>query len=224
MERVVEPELMDDDAQARAYADADFATAHERFAELFAASLASSGAPAAGPALDLGCGPGDVMVRVARRCPALHIHGIDGSAAMLRLGEERIHREELQHRVRLVHALLPRDAPPLPQYAVLLSNSLLHHLHQPEVLWDSVRRYGAPRAHVFVMDLMRPASEREVDRLVAEHTVGAPDVLRHDFRASLHAAFTPHEVRSQLEAAGLHGLAVDVVSDRHLTVSGTLGP
>lgn len=222
MERTVEPELMDDDAQARAYAGADFAAPHERFVDLLLASWPPARGDVVGPILDLGCGPGDIVVRLARRLPRAVIHGVDGSAAMLKLGHVRVHDEGLAHRVTLVQALLPRDAPPLTAYPVVVSNSLLHHLHDPMVLWNAVKRFGAPGAHVFVMDLMRPGSAAEVDRLVEANTAGEPDVLRHDFRASLCAAFTPMEVRAQLHAAGLADLRADVVSDRHLTVVGTL--
>ena len=47
-------------------------------------------------------------------------------------------------------------------------------------------------------------------------------MLRHDFYASLCAAFTPEEVRQQLEDAGLAALDVNVISDRHLTITGVM--
>ena len=47
------------------------------------------------------------------------------------------------------------------------------------------------------------------------------DILKHDFGASLHAAFTVSEVQDQLQTAGL-ALDVEAVSDRHLVVSGVL--
>ena len=40
------------------------------------------------------------------------------------------------------------------------------------------------------------------------------------FRNSLFAAFEPQEVVAQIEEAGLSGLEVGVVSDRHLAVHG----
>jgi ubiquinone/menaquinone biosynthesis C-methylase UbiE len=217
--RVVEPELMDEDEQARAYSEGNFATPHDRFVELLAASSPS---PLRGLVLDLGCGPADVTVRVARRFPDAVLHGVDGSAAMLRYGKARVEREKLGARITLVQALLPRDRPPADSYPVVISNSLLHHLHDPAGLWTTVKRFGARGGHLFVMDLLRPASADEVDRLVAEHSQGEPDVLVRDFHASLCAAFTVAEVEAQLAAAGLSALHVDVVSDRHLTVSGTL--
>lgn len=220
MERVTEPELMDEDTQAKAYSEADFATPHERFVDLFLASW--PGGKLHGPILDLGCGPADVTVRLARRCPEATVHGVDGSAAMLAYGKRRVAAAGLEARVTLAQALLPRDQPPLDTYPILVSNSLLHHLHDPSGLWTTVKKHAAKGAHVFIMDLMRPASMKDVDHLVTTYSQGEPDVLVRDFHASLCAAFTPDEVRAQLKSAGLEQLRVEIVSDRHLTISGAL--
>lgn len=222
MDRVLEPELMDEEEQARAYAEADFAAAHQAHVDLFLRSWPAEQGPLRGPILDLGCGPADVTVRLARACPEAEIDGVDGSAAMIRRGRERVAAAGLADRVTLTEGFLPRDAPPRSSYRVVFSSSLLHHLHSPSVLWDSVRRYGAPGAFVFVVDLMRPESPADVDRLVDTYAAGAPEVLRRDYAASLAAAFTPEEIRAQLRAAGIEGLAVEVVTDRHLIVRGTL--
>ena len=222
MQRVPEPELMDEDTQARAYSEADFAAPHERFVDLFVASLTSAKAgSSSGPILDLGCGPADVTVRIAKRLPTAVVHGVDGSAAMLAYGNARVAKEGLSSRITLAQALLPRDKPPLDAYPVIVSNSLLHHLHDPSGLWTTVKKHAAKGAHVFIGDLMRPATVADVDRLVEENSAGEPEILRRDFHASLCAAFTVDEIRAQLKDAGL-ALAVHVVSDRHLTISGTL--
>ncbi len=52
---------------------------------------------------------------------------------------------------------------------------------------------------------------------------GEPEILRRDFLNSLLASFTPAEIESQLRTAGLPELVVNVVSDRHLVVCGTIG-
>ena len=53
-------------------------------------------------------------------------------------------------------------------------------------------------------------------------SAGEPEVLRRDFEASLCAAYTPDEVREQLEVRDLGGLSVEVVSDRHWIAWGAL--
>jgi len=117
---------------------------------------------------------------------------------------------------------LPSASLPSHHYDLILSNSLLHHLHDPGVLWRTLLETGKPGAPVLIMDLMRPASAGWVEALVSTYAEGEPEVLRSDFRSSLFAAFEPAEVCDQLVAAGLTELSVAVVSDRHLAVSGRL--
>jgi hypothetical protein len=47
-------------------------------------------------------------------------------------------------------------------------------------------------------------------------------VLRDDFYQSLLAAYTLPEIHAQLAQAGLHGFAVEAVSDRHWCVAGVM--
>ena len=81
MERVPEPELMDDVEQVVAYAEADFAAGH--------ASLFQEALDRLPPALhirrilDLGCGPGDFSRRLARAFPNAEVIGVDGAPTML---------------------------------------------------------------------------------------------------------------------------------------------
>ena len=89
-------------------------------------------------------------------------------------------------------------------------------------MWQTIAHCGLPGARVLIMDLARPRSETAVDALVETHAMDAPDVLRRDFRNSLFAAYTVEEVEEQLDSAGLATLEVDMVSDRHLAVSGAL--
>jgi SAM-dependent methyltransferase len=218
MLRVPEPELMDSEEQALAYAQADFAEPHERFVTQFREAF--PGLDMARTVLDLGCGPADVTVRFAKGFPLARIDGIDAGPNMLKLASDRVRREGLAERVRLTLGRLPVDSPPLAQYGAVISNSLLHHLADPAVLWNAVRKHTAPGAPVFVMDLARPADEATLDALVARYAEGEPDILRNDFRNSLKAAYRPDEVREQLARAGLSGLRVHALGDRHLTVSG----
>jgi SAM-dependent methyltransferase len=220
MQRIPEPELMDEAEQARAYAMADFAEPNERFVGYFETEFPGL---RTGSVLDLGCGPGDIVLRLATRCPGLTVHGIDGSAAMLRFASESLHEApQLGGRVQFIEGRLPGAMLPLPGYDAVVSNSLLHHLHEPGVFWRAVREAGVPGAAVLVMDLFRPESRAAAQAIVDQYAASEPDVLRQDFLASLCAAFEPEEIRAQLRAHGLDGLSVRTVSDRHLLVTGRL--
>ncbi|MCC5861144.1 MAG: class I SAM-dependent methyltransferase [Gammaproteobacteria bacterium] len=221
MERLPEPELMDDSEQAEAYASADFESANSAFMAHLDTLLA--GRPLVGPVLDLGCGPADICLRVARAHPGADIHALDGSEAMLACARRRLGgAPELAGRIRLLHDTLPVEMLPARHYELVMSNSLLHHLHDPAVLWDTLRRFSHSGTRVLVMDLYRPASVAAARSLVETWSGDEPEVLKRDFFNSLLAAFTPEEVEAQLAAAALGTLKVSVVSDRHLLVAGQL--
>lgn len=221
MQRIPEPEeLMDDAAQAQAYADADFSEANGLFVELLEA-LAPG--PLAGRLLDLGCGPGDIPLSLLRRHAGLTIDAVDGAPSMLALAEERLAEAgPLSARMRTLCRLLPCAELEQRSYDFVVSNSLLHHLADPMTLWQTLKACASPGAAVLVMDLKRPHDIDDVHMLVERYADGAPDVLRRDFLNSLLAAYRADEVSEQLAAAGLRELAVSEVSDRHLAVSGRL--
>lgn len=221
MERIPEPELMNEPGQALAYARADFEEPHARFVALYRERFGAC--PTAGWVLDLGCGPADITRRFAIAYPDCRLHGVDGAPEMLRLGRHDLQRAGLDERVELLQGYLPGARLPRTGYQAVISNSLLHHLAEPMALWTAVREFAAPGAPVFVMDLMRPDSRRQAETMVDAYAAGEPDVLRRDFFHSLLAAYTPGEVRTQLDAAGLDQLSVEAVSDRHLIVHGRAG-
>ena len=221
MQRVPEPEeLMDDAQQALAYARADFSEANRLFVDLIE-RLEPTGLQ--GRLLDLGCGPADIPLALARRHPALTIDALDGARSMLDLARQKLTADpDAARRIRLLCEYLPCSDLPSDGYDLAASNSLLHHLVDPAVMWQTVTRCARPGARVLVMDLARPESATAVDALVETYAMDAPEVLRRDFRNSLFAAYTVQEVERQLHSAGLAALRVSMVSDRHLAVSGVL--
>lgn len=218
IERIPEPELMDDFEQARAYALADFEEPHNLFIELFRQHFPEEAVN--GVVLDLGCGTGDITRRFAYAFPASRIHALDGAEQMLMFARQTVDFEMLHERVRLFKRTLPTGKLPKDKYDVVISNSLLHHLADPMVLWNSVKQFSREGSAVFVMDLRRAESQEQARAMVRQYAAGEPEVLQQDFYNSLLAAFTPDEVVAQLERAGLSQLEVEVVGDRHLLVSG----
>lgn len=219
MDRTPEPELMADPDQARAYAAADFSVSDQAFAERVLALLPDVACRLA----DLGCGPGNISLRIAAARPDDSVLGIDGAAAMLALAEQH-RRAAGAAGVRFLQCDLADPTlqrPPLAgSFAAVISNSVLHHLHDPQVFWRAVRSLAAPGAVVVVRDLRRPESRAALDRLVARHAADAPDILRRDYHASLLAAFRVEEVEQQLREAGLEGWSVRPIEDRYLEVCG----
>ena len=96
MDRILEPELMDDPAQAEAYAATDFSAENQGFVERFLEYFPDF---SQGHVFDLGCGPGDIPVRLARALPGCRVTGIDASRPMIDLAERVIKGADLVDRV-----------------------------------------------------------------------------------------------------------------------------
>src|SRR5262245_46852402 len=217
MQRVLEPELMTDEQQALAYAKADFSTSNQWYVDHLLADCPVELASI----LDIGCGPGDVMVRLASARPSVRITAVDGSSAMIELARKAVHSAGQQQRVTLLQGYVPGLPLEERSFDAILSKDLLHHLPNPMVLWSEARRLGRRGAAVYVMDLMRPESPQAARDVV--ETV-APDelpILKADFYASLCAAFTLEEAEAQVKQSGLP-LKAAQVSDRHMVIKGVL--
>lgn len=218
MERVPEPELMEDPAQAAAYARADFAEVNQGFVDRFRATFP---ALTRGSVLDLGCGPADIPIRLARALPDLRVIAVDGSQAMLAHARTAIENAGLGERIRLLHARLPGLPLQSASFDAIVSNSLLHHFTDPNVFWQEALRLGKPGAAVLVMDLFRPDSPPRAHEIVESAARDADPILKRDFFASLLASWTVDEVSSQLAAHRLP-LECRIISERHWFVWGRL--
>ena len=216
MDRILEPELMDDPAQAEAYAAREFSVENQGFVERFKEYFPEF---VQGTVLDLGCGPGDIPIRFATLYPACQVIGVDASAPMIQLGEQAVKQSGLADRVTLRCERYEAVAGARIVDAVI-SNSLLHHLPNPLQFWQKVRQLVRPGAPVLVMDLLRPESPEAAQAIVDCYAAGAPDILRRDFYNSLLAAFTEDEVTTQLARMNLTRLLIDIPDDRHWVVGG----
>jgi ubiquinone/menaquinone biosynthesis C-methylase UbiE len=217
MERTLEPELMEDEQQALAYARADFSTSNQWYVD----HLLSESPESLQTVLDIGCGPADVMLRLAAARPGVRITAVDGSSAMIALARKAVEQAGAQESVTLLQGRVP--GLPLEEHSfdAILSKDLLHHLPDPMVLWREAARLGRAGAIVYVMDLMRPDTSQAARGIVETVAGGEHPILKEDFYASLCAAFTVDEVQAQLRQARLP-LEVMQVSERHMVVRGRL--
>ena len=221
MKRIPEPELMNDYEQAEAYASADFENSNKLFLELFNEKFPRH--KGTGNMLDLGCGPGNIMLRFARSFPKMNIHGVDGAEEMMAYGEQIIEKNAaLKQRIKFIKGFIPGVKLPIEKYDTIISNSLLHHLHEPLYFWQAVKKFSKSESAVLLMDLRRPESKEAARKLVDQYSATEPTVLRMDFYNSLLAAFEPDEIKWQLKQENLDYLNVDIVSDRHVLVWGVI--
>ena len=216
MNRILEPEVMDEPEQVLAYARADFAEENQGFVDRFRDHFPEL---TAGHVLDLGCGPADIPIRLAHALPACRITGVDASRPMIRLAEEAVRAVGLADRIALHCERVQLLTLPEPADGVI-SNSLVHHLSNPLQFWHLLRKLAKPGACVLVMDLLRPDSPEAAEAIVSRYAKDEPAVLRRDFYNSLLAALTEDEVAAHLAELNLSRLLIEVVDDRHWVVSG----
>ncbi len=216
MERILEPEIMDGEEQVRVYANADFAEENQGFVNQF---LGLYPDVQEGTVLDLGCGPGDISIRLLQSRPTLHVTGVDASGPMIHWAEDAVRQAGLEDRIHLICQRFQDLQLDRPADAVI-SNSLVHHVPNAFQFWYAVKTCAKPGAPVLVMDLLRPETPEEAQALVDQYAADEPEQLRHDFYHSLLSAFTEDQVAAQLAEMNFSRLLIDVPDDRHWIVSG----
>lgn len=216
MERILEPEIMDGEEQAKVYANADFAEENQGFVDQFLALYPDF---QEGTVLDLGCGPADIPIRLLRCRPALHVTGVDASGPMMHWAEDAIRQAGFEDRIQLICKRFQDLQLDQPADAVI-SNSLVHHVPNAFQFWYAVKALAKPGAPVLIMDLLRPDTTEEAQALVDQYAADEPAQLRHDFYHSLLSAFTEDEIAAQMAEMNLSRLLIDVHDDRHWLVSG----
>ena len=216
MERIPEPEVMEDEEQAAAYARADFSSSNQASVD----GLLEEGSRRLARVLDIGCGPADIAIRLARAAPSIHVTAVDASEAMVRLARETVREAGLDEKITVAKGQIPGLHVPGGDFDAIVSKDLLHHLPDPMVFWEEVKRLGRPGTLVYAMDLFRPQTQEAARDIVQSVSGGEPEILQRDFYNSLLAAFTLEEIEDQLRSAGL-AFKVDPVSERHMCIRGS---
>ena len=100
-----------------------------------------------------------------------------------------------------------------------MSNSIIHHVPEPETALAEMVRVLRPGGVLFVRDLARPEDEAAVAAIVASHAADDTPAQRALLEASLRAALTVDEVVVRVQPHGVEAAAVRVTSDRHWTLA-----
>jgi ubiquinone/menaquinone biosynthesis C-methylase UbiE len=109
--------------------------------------------------LDVGCGTGALALRMARR--GARVKGIDLSAEMLELADQRVREAGLEGRVSLAEmGVAELDGEPRGSYDVVTSGLCLSELSDDEVVYAlrQARRVLVPGGLLLVADEVRPRS------------------------------------------------------------------
>jgi ubiquinone/menaquinone biosynthesis C-methylase UbiE len=169
------------------------------------------------PILDLGAGTAQIPIELCRQAPTARVVAIDMAEQMLRVAEENVCRAGLEGCVRLEQGDAKSLAYGDQTFAAVISNSIVHHIPEPERVLAEMLRVAKPGGTVFIRDLLRPHDEAEVQRLVAAYVGDANAHQRQMFGESLRAALTLSEMRSLVANLGYDPATVQQTTDRHWT-------
>jgi len=232
--RTLEPELMDTAEDASEYDAMDHAAVNELFVnDVFDAvgwvelheTHQNVAAPLVGLAgleppcniLDLGAGTAQIPIELARRAATVHITAADAAKSMLEVGRRNVAAAGLATRIELVLA----DAKHLPfdtgSFSVVISNSIVHHIAEPQQILAEAVRVAAPGGLLFHRDLARPRDEARLQQIVETYAGDATPYQRKLLADSLRAALTVEEMQQLVANLGFTRDSVRMTSDRHWT-------
>jgi ubiquinone/menaquinone biosynthesis C-methylase UbiE len=222
--RVPEPEVMDDSSDVEAYSSAAAQAFLDKIDETFVehAHRLVAGKDR-GRALDIGAGPGQIVLKLARRLKLWKFVGVDRSANMIVQACANLESaSEVAGRVEFHIGDGNRLGFPDASFDLVMCNSVLHHLAEPQNLLAEMARVAKPGAAILLRDLRRPrrfAYPLHV-RWHGRHYSGAMYKLYGD---SVRAAYTLPELRALLDSSPLPGARVFKHRSTHLGIERPTG-
>jgi ubiquinone/menaquinone biosynthesis C-methylase UbiE len=219
LERVLEPEVMNDLQEAIEYHDMDFTEVNRAFVRDLLAFAAQEDRTLGRDILDLGTGTARIPVELCLQAPSLRVMAADASSEMLELARYHIEINHMLDRIQLHRTDAKKLVFGPSFFDAVISNSLVHHLPQSEAFFVEALRVLRPGGFLFVRDLFRPASQEQVEALVAQHAGNESPRSQQLFRQSLQAALTTEELAKILAALGVDASCIQMTSDRHWTLA-----
>jgi ubiquinone/menaquinone biosynthesis C-methylase UbiE len=210
--RVLEPEVMDNPEEARDYDAMDHSAVNRAFVADFLAAWDGRG-----PVLDLGTGTALIPIEFCRQSPAGDVVAVDAAAHMIALARENVRRAGFASRIKLEQVDAKGMPFPAGSFPAVMSNSIVHHIPDPQTVFAEIARVAAPGATIFVRDLLRPADAATLRHLVETYAGDANAHQKAMFAESLHAALTVAEVREVVAAIGFDPAGLRQTTDRHWT-------
>jgi deazaflavin-dependent oxidoreductase (nitroreductase family) len=160
-----------------------------------------------GKAADLGCGPGLLVLELARQAPGLHLTGVDLAEEMLAAARRLAAEAGVGARVTFKQGDV--EALPFPDESLdlVVSTLSLHHWFDPVRALEEVYRVLRPGGAYVIADLRRDLGLFPWLAVWFATQVVVPPALKrvNEPLASRDASYTPAEAAALADQAGLEG-------------------
>jgi ubiquinone/menaquinone biosynthesis C-methylase UbiE len=214
-ERVPESEVMQTQEEAVSYEQTASNSYLDRIDNEFVDHVLSMGI--VGTILDLGTGPGQIPIKLAKRDSRISVIGVDLSKEMLKLANERAQREQVSSRVDFI--LASANSIPVASGSIdlLICNSTLHHFSDPVQVFNEAHRVVKEDGVAYFRDLRRRS--RLLHGLhVAFFGRKYKGLMRKSFEDSVRAAYTRPELRQHVANSNLSNARVFYPDLAHIIV------
>ena len=218
--RVPEPEVMDDSGEIEAYSSATAQAYLDQLDDTFVehARRILHGRER-GRAIDIGTGPGQIVMKLARRLTRWKFVGVDRSPGMIAQAQANLASAGAGPAGRVEFQVADGNRLEFPgkSFDFVMCNSVLHHLAEPQNVLAEMARLVKPTGAILLRDLRRPG-RLKFPLHVRWHGRNYSGEMRRIFRDSVRAAYTVPELQRLLEASPLRGAHVFTHGSAHIGI------
>ncbi len=201
---------MDDSAEVDAYSSAAAQKYLNKIDDTFVAhALRLINRRERGRALDIGTGPGQIVLKLARSLTRWKFVAVDRSSHMIAEAVANLAAAGPELAGRVEFQIADDNALPYPDgtFDLVVCNSVLHHMVEPERLLAEIARLAKPHGAVLLRDLRRP-SRLAHNWHVWRYGRRYAGKMRELYEASVHAAYIIPELQQLVETSRLSGVRV----------------
>ena len=160
-----------------------------------------------GEAADLGCGPGYLVLEMARQAPGLHVTGIDLSEKMLADARQSAQQAGLGERVDFRLGNVEEIPFPDQSLDLVVSTASLHHWADPLKVLNEIARVLKPGGAFYIFDLRRDMAPPFYLMIWFATQFIVPAALHrvNEPMGSRNASYTVHELVDLARQSSLRG-------------------
>jgi ubiquinone/menaquinone biosynthesis C-methylase UbiE len=220
LQRVPEAEVMDDSAEVGAYSSA----AGQAYLDAIDNTFVEHAVRLVcgreyGRALDIGTGPGQIVMKLTQRLRRWRFVAVDRSADMIAQSIASLAATGMTVAGRVEFQTVDGNALPLAEksFDLVMCNSVLHHLAEPEKMLGEIARLAKADGAILLRDLRRPG-RFTFPLHVRWHGRHYSGQMLRLYRHSVRAAYTVSELQRLLASSPLRDARVFRHGSTHIGI------